>query len=313
METENNNLSTRWNVTEEKVTDTQIDKNNNPKPRTTYYWVLNPNIPDPPEIAGSDLRYYPLFCSPTRYPEGGVFYIPENHVINYDQGNPYHPFPDVPLNIYNARDLDGNIKSIMVANLADFRTMREKGKLKCNFAVLSHRLLNLETIYEYLGGLHGEHIIFRHVKLDARAQYVKLCDKDVALMCTGGGRNQPDEIFMTRKAVEWFASNDGGTRQWFRIRIGDGTEREFEMDSHVSVTREEWQKRLNRAINSIDGGWNRMINPVLKLYLVPLGDNLNELSVMAQAAQAATDGVQKCLQTFQVFASAALLANNLEV
>lgn len=304
-------LSTRWNVVDEKVTDDRTDQNGNPKQRTTYYWVLNTSLRAPPEISTSNLpRYYP-FSRVASPPLAGVFCIPENYVTVYELNDPPTRFPDVGLNIQNARDLDGNQISVIVQDLTEFQAMRRKGNAECNFDVALHGLNNPNITYQY--NRLSKYFIFDHVKLPLDAQYVKLCDKDVALMCTGGGRNQPDEIFMTRELVEWFASNDGGNRLRFTIRVGDGTERLFEMDSHVSVTQAVWQKRLNRAINSIEGGWNRMINPVLKLYLVPLGEDLYDLAAMAQAAKDATNGVQKCLQTFQVFASSVLLAGNLGV
>lgn len=125
-------------------------------------------------------------------------------------------------------------------------------------------------------------------------------------MSTSGGIEQPEEVYILEALVDHFASrNDNGHR--FGIRTEDGTPKMFHMKDSVSVTPEEWAARKRRAISSLDGegGWNRMINPVLELYLVPVSPGwILQLEGIVEAVQAqAKLTLPKCLQTCMVYES----------
>lgn len=110
-------------------------------------------------------------------------------------------------------------------------------------------------------------------------------------MDTRGGTYQPDDIDMVCKLAEQLAANREGRRLRFRVcRI-------FEIEEKFCVIPEVWRKRLNRAINSIDGegGWNGMVNSLLELYLGPLGCDWKSLDAIVKAVNMASkEAVPKC-------------------
>ncbi|KAK3387897.1 hypothetical protein B0H63DRAFT_542389 [Podospora didyma] len=132
---------------------------------------------------------------------------------------------------------------------------------------------------------------------ESNARYVKLNSKDVSYLNTSGGSAAAgvDDVFIPRDKIERWAQegmedweeggfwmrNAGGRPQFLRIESG------YKRDGMVS--QKSWRLRLNKAISSLEGagGWNRAYNPILELFLVPKGDevNIQDLQKMADDVQ----------------------------
>lgn len=146
---------------------------------------------------------------------------------------------------------------------------------------------------------------------DQNERYVKIRDKDVKLMVTKGGRDQPEEIYMKSTLIEGLiAGNNDLDGYRFEIRTADGSGRIFEMDSQVCVKTAEWTLRRDRAINRTDtnGGWNRMINSELKLYLVPVSPQWEDdfVKIVEDVMTEGASNSTRCLQTVEVLTVGAM-------
>lgn len=268
-----------------------------PKTKPVYYWKLN------------DVHSVPAFDPPRFYLmkslNSDLWFIPQDYVDLYVRGIPVgRRFPEVGLNMCDAYGLDGKPMEKIVKFKAELSAMitnapQDVDKAKCEL---------LENLVSYEAHRYGFQWYFTFDTFDhpINQRYVKLSDKDLRLMSTSGGIEQPEEVYILEKLVDHFASrNDNGHR--FGIRTEDGTPKMFHMKDSVSVTKEEWAARKRRAISSLDGegGWNRMINPVLDLYLVPVSDGwMDELyGIVEELKKQATSTLPKCLQTATVYMS----------
>lgn len=249
--------------------------------KNEYHWKLN--NPGNVEIP----RYYPANFGINGTP--AWYFLPERLWVNRDELRAKREV--LPLQIWDARLANGQTSATPLKKMA---------------AVIE-LLYDGQRDFETHGGMEDEskYMTFEKVaEVTEKTRYVRIRDKDVQLMVSGGGRDQPEEIYMDRKLIDQFvAGRDSSSGYRFEIRTGDGEGRFLEIDTKVSITQKEWKARLDRAIRSIDreGGWSRMINPNLKLYLVAISPNWGDFSKIVEKVMAAGDMTTPlCRQTVEV-------------
>lgn len=306
MEVETVDPPARWIVQRKTVNVPHTDPAKEATTREVYYWKLNKDMPlpafDPPRFylmkpMEEILKYW---SSPE---DSDYWLIPQGYVDTYIEGIPVsRRFPDVALQLSDAYGLDGKPREKKVKTKSQLKEMLETTMEERHSAMnkLSANDINYHAYDE------GVRCYFTFDSFDPPSidhEYVKLSDKDLRLMNTSGGIEQPEEVYILVTVVDQFASrNDNGHS--FAIRTEDGTPKMFHMKDSVSVTQEEWAARKNRAINSIDGGggWTRMINPELTLYLVPVSpDWCPTLRSIMESIKTAKLTPVKCLQTWQIY------------
>lgn len=272
--------------------------------KQTYYWKLR----DPGSVRIP--RFYPAdFGKPDK---PNWYFLPERFWTNRNNQH-FKPFSHGKV-IENARQLSkSGARSVAAENMADVKSRLELGQInypKNKKKVGAKKVNSPLTGPDHDDTSHGRYLTFDKAAIvDDNTLYVRIRDKDVGLMSTGGGRDQPEEIYMTCELIDRFvASKDGASGTRFEIRTADGCGRIFEMDERVSITKAEWKARRERAINSIDkdGGWNRMINPDLKLYLVSVSpDWAKTFTDIVKEVVAEGAGITpRCLQAVEVLTPA---------
>ena len=110
----------------------------------------------------------------------------------------------------------------------------------------------------------------------ATDRYVKLKSKDVVPLFGDTGQH----VYVSDTKMLAYAAGISGQngklgKFWVRNQDGLAVELNLIKPVDVSVTsRTKWEKRHADAINSIetDRGWSRYLDPVLNIYLVPMGD-----------------------------------------
>lgn len=234
--------------------------------------------------------------------DADAWFIPTRYVDIYIKGFPVRKnFPDVPLNISDAYGLDCKPMEKTVNYKKDLEELFETTFFEVDKAV--YTLVENNVIHRCVND--GLQTFFTFDALDPGLTddlYVKLSDKDLRLMNTSGGIEQPEQVYILERVVNQFALRNDN-RHSFPIRTEDGTLKMFRMKDSVSVTKEEWVARTNRAINSIDGegGWTRMINPELNLYFVPVSpDWFTTLGSIMESIKTAQSNPVKCLQRWQI-------------
>lgn len=306
METETVDPPARWIVHPRTVTVPAKAPATGTMTRQVYYWMLNDVVPVP---AFDPPRFYlmnpkaenPDYWSLPENPD--YWFILKGYLDTYIKGIPVpRLFPNVGLQLCDAYGLDGKPREKKVESINELKRMVETTPEDLQNA--KDRLSDNDVSYHaHKEGL-DRYFTFDAFDLPINHLYVKLSDKDLRLMNTSGGIEQPEEVYILESDVDHFATNsDNGHR--FGIRTEDGTPKMFDMANSVSVTKEEWAARKNRAINSMDGegGWTRMINPVLTLYLVPVAHDwvVNLQRIMESIETQAKLTPVKCLQTWKIY------------
>lgn len=287
MDSENDQIPVpHWTVCKEEVTDPPTGKNIEPKIRTTYYWKLqNPG-------GFSITRYYPARFS------GDLdwCFIPKHYwdilktTPNIKSSNDWW--------IEDARKCNGDIRTVQ-RGIAEIMQKLRDGQ-EC-FSTMGKENKFFITGPDHVNTSDGRFVTFDKETPPAKL-YVRLRDKDVRAMTLGDHRSQPEEIYIDRTQIERYADDKEYSGMRFEIRTGDGVGCYFQMIRKVCLTANEWTARRNRAINSLDkdGGWNRMINPKLKLFLVPVSPEFNLQQILDLIPVIWTKKYPKCEQTWEV-------------
>lgn len=267
------------------------------KEKKKYYWKIN----NPGEIYLP--RYFPVRL------DGVWYFLPQRYWYSRDDKS-FKPFY-AKTTITGARTPDGHTVELYAGNKGEVIALLVKGQRNFPAGEKGQEggLGAGGVVGEYTSGIgrDNEHYVTfdKESGVDQNDRYVRIRDNDVKLMLTEGGRDQPDEIYMKSTLIEGLiAGNKDLNRHRFEIRTIDGSGRIFEMDPKLCITTAEWTLRRDRAINSTDtkGGWNRMINPQLKLYLVPVSPQWEDdfVKIVEDVMTEGASNSTRCLQTVEV-------------
>lgn len=295
----------RWALYEDKTDATQ----------TRYYWTLNTVglSPDPaPE------RYYwtPFTkdLDQSQIPGGGAFFSKTRwDGLMRLNGQKHGLSREVDPTVLDARDCYGRPVSVSLGNkIPSVATVRAWFKDGQNFSPYAVKCLeeakgNMDANWDWQWGTDDDN--YMYFTFDTQTpyapfqdKYVKLRRKDYLLLGSGSGKDSPSEAYIPFPAIDGMRRGLANLREVrrFGIRTETGQARWLQVGTNADVTAGEWGKRYDRATKTPEqeGGWNRRIDPEIKLWIVPNG-NKWKAETLRQIFQKVKQE-KRCKQEFEI-------------